>query len=151
MSLTQENWAASWQNQQCGMCAYRKTQISMDIRPVWSVYSARMKKAWILSYPFSAQRRLWSDWADAQADLNLRWTHINFVGFVTRRLDCTIMFQSFRTDRSGQTVQTRIRLLLISVYIDCNSLCIFWMHYSKQKPSCLTFRVIIAYFWVSKF
>ena len=34
-----------------------------------------MKKAWVLSYPFSAQRRLWSDWADAQADLSLCWAH----------------------------------------------------------------------------
>ena len=41
-----------------------------------------MKKAWVLSYPFSAQRRLWSDWADAQADLSLRWAHNHFVGFV---------------------------------------------------------------------
>ena len=32
-----------------------------------------MKKACVLSYPLSAQRRLWSDWADAQADLSLRW------------------------------------------------------------------------------
>ena len=27
-----------------------------------------MKKHWVLSYPLSAQRRLWSDWADAQAE-----------------------------------------------------------------------------------
>ena len=27
-----------------------------------------MKKPWVLSYPLSAQRRLESDWADAQAD-----------------------------------------------------------------------------------
>ena len=33
------------------------------------------------------QRRLWSDWADAQADLSLRWAHSHFVGFVTRRLN----------------------------------------------------------------
>ena len=45
-----------------------------------------MKKAWILSYPLSAQRRPWSDWADAQADLSLRWAHIHFVGFGMRRL-----------------------------------------------------------------
>ena len=38
------------------------------------------------SYPFSAQRRLWSDLADAQADLSLRWAHSHFYGFVTRRL-----------------------------------------------------------------
>ena len=38
-------------------------KISLGIRPV------RMKKAWAHSYPLSAQQRLWSDWADAQADL----------------------------------------------------------------------------------
>ena len=52
-----------------------KTQISLGICPVWSVFAVRMKKAWVLSYPLSAQRRLWSDWADAQADLRLRWAH----------------------------------------------------------------------------
>ena len=26
------------------------------------VFPVRMKKAWVFSYPFSAQRRLWSDW-----------------------------------------------------------------------------------------
>ena len=29
------------------------------------VFAVRMKKARVLSYPLSAQRRLWSDWADA--------------------------------------------------------------------------------------
>ena len=86
-----------------------KTQISLGIRPVWSesslsawrklgslaihwapslirVFAVRMKKAWVLSYPLSAQRRLWS--ADAQADPNLRWAHSHFVGFVMRWLKC---------------------------------------------------------------
>ena len=45
-----------------------------------------MKKAWVLSYPLSAQRWLWSDWADAQADLSLRWAHTHFAGFVMSRL-----------------------------------------------------------------
>ena len=30
------------------------------------VFAVRMRKAWVLSYPLSTQRRLWSDWADAQ-------------------------------------------------------------------------------------
>ena len=59
-----------------------KTQISLGIRPVWSVFAVRMKKAWVLSYPLRAQRRLWSDQADAQADLSLCWAHSHFVGFV---------------------------------------------------------------------
>ena len=48
-------------------------------------FAVRMKKAWTLSYPLSAQRRLW---ADAQADLSLRWTHTHFVGFDMRRFKC---------------------------------------------------------------
>ena len=43
------------------------------------VFAVRMKKAWVLSYPLSAQRRLWSDWADAQADLSLRWAHTHLL------------------------------------------------------------------------
>ena len=30
------------------------------------VFAVRVKKAWVLSYPLSAQRRHWSDWADAR-------------------------------------------------------------------------------------
>ena len=48
-------WAASWRNQQNGMCAQRRL-----IR----VFAVRMKKALVLSYPLSAQQRLWSDWAE---------------------------------------------------------------------------------------
>ena len=50
------------------------------------VFTVRMKKALFLSYPLSAQWRLWSDWADAQADLRLHWAHSHFVGFVMRWL-----------------------------------------------------------------
>ena len=45
-----------------------------------------MKKPWVLSYPLSAQQRVWSDWADAQADLSLCSAHSHFVGFVMRQL-----------------------------------------------------------------
>ena len=54
----------------------------------------------------------------------------------------TIMILSFRTDRSGQTVQIQIRLL-IRVYTVCNSICIFLMHYSMAKSPCSNFRVIM--------
>ena len=57
-----------------------KTQISLGIRPVWSVFAVRMKKAWAFSYPMSAL------WADAQADLSLPWAHTHFVGFVMKWL-----------------------------------------------------------------
>ena len=39
--------------------------------------------------PLSAQQRLWSDRADAQADSSLRWAHTShFVGFVMLQLMC---------------------------------------------------------------
>ena len=50
------------------------------------VLAVHLKKAWVLSYPLSVQWRLWSDWADAQADaqadLKLHWVHMPFCWFV---------------------------------------------------------------------
>ena len=54
-----------------------------------------MKKSWVLSYPLSAQRRLRSDWADAQADLSFRWAHTHFVGFVMSWLTFVFFLNMF--------------------------------------------------------
>ena len=48
---------------------------------LFRVFAVHMKKAWVLSYPLSAQQRLLSDWADAQADLSLHWAHMPFCWF----------------------------------------------------------------------
>ena len=45
------------------------------------VFVVRMKKAWVLNYPLSTKRRLWSDWASAQAELRLRRAHNPFCWF----------------------------------------------------------------------
>ena len=45
------------------------------------ISAAHMKKAWVLSYPLSAQTRLWSDLVDAQVDLSLCWEHMPFCRF----------------------------------------------------------------------
>ena len=69
------------------------------------VFTVRMKKAWVLSYPLSAQRRLCSDLADAQADLSLRWVHMPFVGFDMRRLICfPRVLTLFGVDSDTQTL-----------------------------------------------
>ena len=66
----------------------------MSVRPanhppsLIRVFAVRMEKALVLSYPLSAQRRLWSEWADAQADLSLRLAYSHFVGFVMSWLKC---------------------------------------------------------------
>ena len=79
-------WATSWQNQQCGCVPSEDSDQPRHPSSLIRVFAVRMKKGWILSYPLNAQRRLRSDWADAQADLSLRWAHSHSVGFVMRRL-----------------------------------------------------------------
>ena len=82
--------AASWQNQQNGMCAHRR-QISLGIRPVWSVFALRMKKDWVLIYPLSA-----SEDSDQTGWMpRLIWVFAgrtcHFVGFVMRRIKCAFI------------------------------------------------------------
>ena len=86
--MTWLKWAATWQNQQ-NECAPSKDSDQPGHPPSQiGVFAVRKKKAWVLSYSLSAQRRLWSDWAETQADLSLRWVHCHFVGFVMSRLKC---------------------------------------------------------------
>ena len=61
-------------------------------------------------------------------DLSLHWVLIyrNFPKFSDRQVWAN------SAERSS----------LIRVYTVCDSLCIFWIHYSKDTPSCSTFRVI---------
>ena len=58
-----------------------KTQISLGIRPVWSESS--LCDQWVTKDPviLHAISEDWSDWADAQADLSLRWAHMPFCWF----------------------------------------------------------------------
>ena len=80
------NWAVTWQNQQNECVPSEDSDQPGHPPSLIRVYAVRMKKPWVLSYPLSAQRRLWSDWVDAQADLSLRWAHTHFVGFVMSQL-----------------------------------------------------------------
>ena len=46
------------------------------MRRLIRVFAVRLKRLWVIGYPLDALRRLRSDCADAQADLSLRWAHI---------------------------------------------------------------------------
>ena len=63
-----------------------KTRISLGICPVWSESS--LCTQWVAKDPSFLHANIedLSDWADAQADLSLRWVHSHFVGFVMRWL-----------------------------------------------------------------
>ena len=60
-------------------------RISLGIRPVWSVFAVHSRVAKEPSFLVSDSED-WSDWADAQTDLSVRWAHNHFVRFVMRRL-----------------------------------------------------------------
>ena len=85
MSIISTTWAATWQNQQSECAPSEDSDQPGHLSSLIRVFAIRMK-TWVLSYPLSAQRRLWSDWADPQADLSLHWVHSHFVGFVMLRL-----------------------------------------------------------------
>ena len=80
-------WAATWQNQQSEYAPSEDSDQPGHPPSLIRVFAVRMKKPWVLSYPLSAQRKLWSDWVDANSDLSLRWAHTHFVGFVMLRLN----------------------------------------------------------------
>ena len=71
-----------------------KPQISLGIRAVWSesAWASQSDQSLLSTWTklgslatYWAHSEDWSDWADAQADLSLRWAHSHFVGFVMRR------------------------------------------------------------------
>ena len=89
-SLAKKIWSCTWTFMHCSVdktqqngCAPSEDSDQPGHPPsLIRDLAVRMKKAWVLSYPLSAQWRPWWDWADAQADLSLRWAHTHFVGFV---------------------------------------------------------------------
>ena len=51
------------------------------IRPDLSVFMVHSMSSLGFNLSSCGHRRLWSDWADAQADLSLRWAHRSFCWF----------------------------------------------------------------------
>ena len=77
-------WAASWQNQQNDIAPSEGSDQPGHPPHLLRVFAVR----WVAKDPRSlhADSEDWSDWADAQAYLSLRWAHTHFVGFVMSRL-----------------------------------------------------------------
>ena len=85
---THNIWAATWQSQQ-NECAPSEDPDQPGHPPsLIRVFAVRSLGSNVPKLSSCGQRSLWSDWADAQADLSLRWAHTHFVGFVVRRLIC---------------------------------------------------------------
>ena len=81
----------------------------LKITSLIRVFAVRLKKVCVLCYPLSAQRRLWSDWVDTQADLSLRWAHMPFCWFCHEALKCKMTSLSSNPQNAewlGQVVYT---------------------------------------------
>ena len=79
-------WDATWQNQQ-NKCAPSEDPDQPRHPPsLIRVFAVRSMGSWGPKVSSCGQRRLWSDWENAQANLSLRWTHSHFIGFVMRWL-----------------------------------------------------------------
>ena len=85
-------WFQTWT-----VTLFKKYSIFSDFRQRPS--PVRMKTAWVHSYSFSAQRRLWSDLADAKAHRSLRWAHMQFCWFVKHWLSYHIRKHISRVER----------------------------------------------------
>ena len=79
-------WATTWQNQQTECAPSEDSDQPGHPPSLIRVFAVRSMGSEGPSVSSCAQRRLWSDSADAEADLSLRWAHTHFVGFVTSRL-----------------------------------------------------------------
>ena len=120
-----------------------KTQISLCIRPIWSVFAVRMKKHWVLNFPLSAHQRLWSESSLSS----------NFVGFVMRRLkwcmwatswlNLSASFYCMTTFMmSDPPVQRRSRIRVWMLFVKAmNIMCAIFCHVRK---TCLVTRLAHA-------
>ena len=102
-------WAAAQQNQQ-NECAPSKDSDQPGRPPsLIRALAVRLRKAWILSYPLSGQRRLWSDWADAQADLSLRRAHMPFCWFCQEAAQIINTIMPLILGQTGKNMSTQIK------------------------------------------
>ena len=83
---TQLIWATTWQNQQSECVPSEDSDQPGHPPSLIRVFAVRWMGSQGPKLSSCGQRRLWSDWADAQADLSLRWAYSHFVGFVMSRL-----------------------------------------------------------------
>ena len=111
-----------------------KTQISLCIRAVWSVFVVHMKILCILGYPKCAQRRFWSDCTFAQSDQNLRWAHIPESTFS----DVTV--QVSNREDSDQTVLWALSWLTVRMF--------WWYEWYKTYIREVTSKLFLVHFCV---
>ena len=75
----------------------------------------------------------------SEADTSLEYPQLVYLWRFYKNNPYTLMIQSFRTGRSGQTVQTQIRLLLEEQSDQGLHCLLFYLHLFDEKPYGLGF------------
>ena len=108
------------------------------------VFAVRMKKAWVLSYPLSVKRRLWSDWADAQPNLSLRWAHMPLCWFCHEAAQISFPLQlvfkfwwwkNKKKKKKKRWIWENLQVVCVHVY----------------QRSCFCFFVVVVFFFLNYF
>ena len=81
------------------------------------VFAVHMKTALALSYPWSAQQRLLSDWVDAQADVSLHLVHRSVCWFY--HMVAPFIFRKLRVN---QYILTKVHDTSVNNYYDITRL-----------------------------
>ena len=120
-------WATTWLNQQNECTPSEDSDQPGHPPSLIRVFAVRSMDSWGPKISSCGQRRLWSDWVDAQADLCLRWGHTHFVGFVMSRLIervyCTAefwkessIFRRFKKDKKKALFRQKSNTIIQSAY-----------------------------------
>ena len=83
-SVEETKWAAARQNQQIDLCIQQRlgsaSASAQSDQSLCFLHEETLGPR-LPIMALGTQRRLWSDWADAQADPSLRWAHRSFCWF----------------------------------------------------------------------
>ena len=100
-------WAAWWQNQQNDYAPSEDPDQPGHPPSLIRVFAVRSVGISRPKRSSCGQRRLWSDWTDAQADLSLCWAYSQFVGFVMWRL-IYVNYSSIIFHRNLITIRSKL-------------------------------------------
>ena len=115
------------------------------------VFAVCIKKPWVLSFPLSAKRRLWSECADAQADLSLRWVHKSFRWFscAAAQIILTAMISNWARSCENMSYaiceQQRRRLACTSAQSDQHVCCSLFKLYDMYTCYIQSFKILVGF------
>ena len=117
-----------------------KTQISLGFCPVWSVFAVCSMGSQGPKLSSCRQRRLWSDWTDAQTDLSLRWAYMSFCWF------CHAVAHFFMADLFAKIKYAKHDAFVNSIIKNSRAIR-FWFK-ENQRPMAHNAHLHVQLWWI---